>query len=304
MPAEVLAECCFVSTRTEDPIEGFQRLLDKKRAQQIAEYIEGGTASIPGSIVLSAQREAALTIKTGGRALTFRKHPKAFLVLDGQHRLYGFVLAKQTSHELDKIRVPVIVYEGLSRQQESRLFIDINTKQRPVSNELLLDIKRMADAEGDEEALFRDVFDTFNSDAASVLLGLMSPTDKVSGKVSRVTFKEGMRTIKDVAKGRTAEDLYEILNAYLSAFAKLLTKISYPELLTTPMGFKAIVSFFPDVASRVKDKFDGDYSEDNFSEILGSIVNPANKAPIKQAKKSYKQLQSVFRQKLTKAFTL
>ena len=250
MPAEVLAECCFVSTRAENSIEGFQRLLDAKRAQQIADYIEGGTASIPGSIVLSAQPEAELKIRAGGRALSFRKHPKAFLVLDGQHRLYGFALAKKNMLAIEKIRIPVIVYLGLSRQQESRLFIDINTKQRPVSNELLLDIKRMADDEGDEEALFRDVFDVFNSDSSSALLGLMSPIAKASGKISRVTFKEGMRTIRDVTNGRSAEDLYKILNAYLSAFGKALAKLGFEALLTTPTGFKAIVSFFPDEIGR------------------------------------------------------
>ncbi len=36
-----------------------------------------------------------------------------------------------------KLRVPVVVYNGLTKQQESKLFIDINTKQRPVPNELL-----------------------------------------------------------------------------------------------------------------------------------------------------------------------
>jgi hypothetical protein len=33
--------------------------------------------------------------------------------------------------------------------------MDINTKQRPVPNELLLDIKKMANTETNEEELFR-----------------------------------------------------------------------------------------------------------------------------------------------------
>jgi len=65
--------------------------------------------------------------------------------------------------------------------------MDINTKQRPVPNELLLDIKRLADTESGSEALYRDVFDLFDKDPNSPLFGLMSPTEKKKGKISRVT---------------------------------------------------------------------------------------------------------------------
>jgi len=38
MRSDILARTCFVSTRFDDPQEGFQRVLDKTRAQQIADY--------------------------------------------------------------------------------------------------------------------------------------------------------------------------------------------------------------------------------------------------------------------------
>jgi DGQHR domain-containing protein len=55
MPSDVLARTCVVSTRREDPIKGFQRTLDEKRAGEIAQYIDSGLGTIPNSIVLSAQ---------------------------------------------------------------------------------------------------------------------------------------------------------------------------------------------------------------------------------------------------------
>ncbi len=58
--SDVLANTCFVTTRDEDPIKGFQRMLDQKRAQQIADYIDMGFGTIPTSIVLSAQPSAHL----------------------------------------------------------------------------------------------------------------------------------------------------------------------------------------------------------------------------------------------------
>ena len=42
MPSEVLAATCTVTTRKEDPRQGFQRELDEKRALDIARYIDDG----------------------------------------------------------------------------------------------------------------------------------------------------------------------------------------------------------------------------------------------------------------------
>jgi DGQHR domain-containing protein len=139
MPSDVLAETCIVERRNEEPAAGFQRTLDRKRAEDIARYIDHGFGTIPGSIVLSAQPEAELQYRRSTRTLSFNRIPRAFLILDGQHRVYGFQLASS------KLRVPVVIYNGLNRVAECRLFMDINTKQRPVPNELLLDIKRLAD---------------------------------------------------------------------------------------------------------------------------------------------------------------
>lgn len=83
MPSEVLANTCFVTTRDEDPKKGFQRVLDVKRAQQIADYIDVGFGTIPNSIVLSAQASADLKVIGRGKTLEFKDHPKAFLILDG-----------------------------------------------------------------------------------------------------------------------------------------------------------------------------------------------------------------------------
>jgi len=109
--------------------------------------------------------------------------------LDGQHRVYGFSLA-QTS-----LRVPVVVYNGLSKKDESRLFIDINTKQRPVPNELLLDIKKLAEYESDVERSLGEVFDLFKARSDSPLLGLVSPAERKKGLISRVTFNAALKPL-------------------------------------------------------------------------------------------------------------
>ncbi len=196
MPSDVLASCSFVSSRFDDPAEGFQRRLDKKRAQEIAEYIDSGFGTIPSAVVLSAQEDAQLKDIAKGKTIEFNVGPKSFLVLDGQHRVYGFSLAKTA------LRVPVVIYNGLSRSEEARLFIDINTKQRPVPNELLLDIKALAKNENDDERLLREVFDEFFSGSDSVLLGRLSKATKASSKISRVTFNLAAKPLMPVFSGR------------------------------------------------------------------------------------------------------
>ncbi len=74
MPSDVLAETCAVEPRNEDPEEGFQRSLDRRRAQDIANYIDVGLGTIPTSIVLSAQPEAELKYNGQKRTLSFEKN--------------------------------------------------------------------------------------------------------------------------------------------------------------------------------------------------------------------------------------
>lgn len=75
MPSDMLAETCIVDPRAENPIDGFQRVLDRRRAQEIADYIDHGFGTIPGSIVLSAQQEANLEYIRKSRTIRFNKTP-------------------------------------------------------------------------------------------------------------------------------------------------------------------------------------------------------------------------------------
>lgn len=270
--SDILARNCFVTTRDEDAIEGFQRLLDKKRAIQIADYIDSGLGTIPNSIVLSAQPEAELQIIKGGKIIEFVDSPKSFLILDGQHRVYGFSLAKT------KLRVPVVIYSGLSRQDESRLFIDINTKQRPVSNELLLDIKNLAEYETDIEQLLREIFNLFNTKTNSPLLGLLSPAAASKNRLSRVTFNAALKPLVTSFQDKDIEEIYEAIRAYIEAFVYGMNSlnIEVENSITKPIIFRNAMNLFKDIGQRVKDKYDSNYTVDNFYEMLKPIFDQAS----------------------------
>ncbi|MDJ0568837.1 MAG: DGQHR domain-containing protein [Pleurocapsa sp. MO_192.B19] len=262
LDSDLLAKICFVTTREEDPQAGFQRVLDTKRAKEIADYIDSGLGTIPNSIILSAQPEANLQIIKNGKIIEFTEKPNSFLVLDGQHRIYGFSLAKS------RLRVPVVICNNLSRQEESRLFIDINTKQRPVSNELLLDIKRIAEYETDSEHLIMEIFDLFNERTDSPLLGLMSPAKKSSTKLTRVTFKAALVPLFSIFQEKETEEIYKIIRDYIHAFIACLNQMSVEKTITKPTVFRAAMQLFKSVVKRVKDKYNSDYTVDNFLDVL------------------------------------
>ena len=267
MPSDVLARTCVVTTRKEDPKRGFQRELDERRASEIAHYIDEGLGTIPNSIVLSAQPAAELRVIGRGKTLEFVDTPGAFLILDGQHRVFGFSKAKTL------LRVPVVIYNGLSRRDESRLFIDINTKQRPVPAQLLLDIKRLAEIEDSSEATLRDIFDRFDSDLGSALKGLTAPYESEKNKINRVTFNSAVKPLLEFFEDRTNDDKFRILNNYLISTSAALSKKTIAPLLAKAVVFRATLGLFPTIAQRVADKYSGDYSPSNFSEIVAPIYS-------------------------------
>lgn len=298
MPSDVLAQCCTVDTRFDNPIEGFQRKLDERRAEDIARYVDDELGTIPSSIVLSAQADAQLSYSRARRSITFKKTPKSFLILDGQHRVYGFAKAKSV------MRVPVVIYNGLTRAEECRLFIDINTKQRPVPNELLLDIKRLAETETDEEAILTDVFDLFAKEPSSPLIGLMSSASKAKGKLSRVTFNAAVTGVLPVFETLDPLSIYRVLSAYLKVWMEHLQKESGESWITNPTLFRAVLSIFQDIAQRVTDRYGREYTVQNFREVVSPFLARVKKATLKTPGTSYVALGETFKKALRQQFTI
>lgn len=285
IPSEVLARSCVAISREENNIDGFQRVLDRKRAQDIADYIDNGLGTVPSSIVLSSQDDAELIYDSKRKSISFKDIPQAFLILDGQHRVFGFALAKKT------LRVPVVIYDNLNKREESRLFIDINSKQKGVPSELLLDIKKMAEYENDAEATMRIIFDRFKDDPTTVLYGKLSPSKKVTGKITRTVFNSAVGPLVKLFKSMSDDEVYEIFKAYYQAtYDSIFDAKGIGLDFFQPTVFKATSGFFPAVARRTKDRFGSIYSYDHFSEILSPVSEKFRPAKIKEIKNAYKPL--------------
>jgi len=182
--------------------------------------------------------------------------------------------------------------------------MDINTKQRPVPNELLLDIKRLAETETGSEALLRDVFDEFERDSGSPLFGLMTPSERKKGRISRVTFNAALKPIADSFSGSESNYVYEVLSAYLHACISGLRGLDLEGAITNPVVFRALMLLFPTVAERVADRHSNSFSTNNFSEILEPLFQRLKRADIERPGASHISLHDALQKALRSGFTI
>lgn len=120
----------------------YQRLIKKKRLQEVQRFINAG-GYFPNSLIIS--------IDSGGKGLQFdlsgakvegahsrlgilhlpKKYRSAYII-DGQHRLYGY----SDSDYAKTNSVPVVAFVDLDRQEQIKLFMDINENQKAVPKTL------------------------------------------------------------------------------------------------------------------------------------------------------------------------
>ena len=196
-------------------------------------------------------------------------------------------------------------YENLSKRDETRLFIDINSKQKGVPTELLLDIKKMAEYENDTEQYLRELFDTFLVENDSSLYNKLSASKREKGKITRSVFNTALKPLVKVFGNKRPVEVYEIINAYLIAFNEgILMPHKLEEQAFNTTVFKAIAGFFPIITARVKDRFGPIYSVDNYYELTGIIGQRLKPHKIENPTNAYKPIVEHLEESLKQEFTL
>lgn len=119
----------------------YQRLIKKNRLQSIQQFInEGGF--FPNSIVVNIDTKRSLQFNPAtpqvegteskiGILHLPKKYGSAYII-DGQHRLYGYTDSKYSNSNT----IPVVLFVNLSRQEQVKLFMQINENQKAVSKNL------------------------------------------------------------------------------------------------------------------------------------------------------------------------
>lgn len=118
----------------------YQRLIKKNRLKSVEDFIENG-GYFPNSIIVSidaknctfevANTQVKSTIADVGILHLPKKYRSAFII-DGQHRLYGY----SNSEYKYKNTIPVVAFVNLERDEQVKLFMQINENQKAVSKDL------------------------------------------------------------------------------------------------------------------------------------------------------------------------
>ncbi len=124
----------------ENMMPTYQRLIKKSRLKSVEEFVENG-GYFPNSIIISidakncnfeeANTQVKSTIADVGILHLPKKYRSAFII-DGQHRLYGY----SNSDFKYKNTIPVVAFVNLERDEQVKLFMQINENQKAVSKDL------------------------------------------------------------------------------------------------------------------------------------------------------------------------
>ncbi len=158
-PHELL-RLAYISHRSKtsnEDIDTYQRMVKPARLAAIGRFIDAG-GRFPTNIVVNIRAEGGMQFDAqqsfDDTALGILSLPGQYgtaLIIDGQHRLYGYAHAKRSRRE-DRTVVSVLAYENLPTREEIGMFIDINTQQVKVSRNLVNEIVSSMDIDDEDPA--------------------------------------------------------------------------------------------------------------------------------------------------------
>ncbi len=137
LPAGLLTRISYAAVRRKDEEPGaVQRILNGARISGIKDFAVR-MGDFPASIVLN-WNNGPLVVK--GDKIEIPDQPKLAQIIDGQHRVAGLKSAIEDDKSVEGYEIPVAIYEGLDTANSARIFISINTEQRPAPKSLVFDL--------------------------------------------------------------------------------------------------------------------------------------------------------------------
>nr|WP_276608544.1 DGQHR domain-containing protein [Caulobacter sp. SLTY] len=132
--------------RDIDAAPTYQRLVQRDRLLKIADFVKKG-GYFPNSVIVNFKKPISFnkvrSDDSGNSTgiLTLPDAYKSVWIIDGQHRLYGYSEISPEPGEPDTVsQIPILAFESISTAEETRLFSDINSKQKTVAKKLLDEI--------------------------------------------------------------------------------------------------------------------------------------------------------------------
>ncbi len=119
----------------------YQRLIKKNRLKSVQEFVDEG-GFFPNSIIININSDKGVRFERANTqvedaisrvgVLYLPKTYRSAFIIDGQHRLYGYA----NSEYKNKNTIPVVAFVNLDRNQQIKLFMQINENQKAVPKNL------------------------------------------------------------------------------------------------------------------------------------------------------------------------
>ena len=185
----------------------YQRLIKKKRLNEVQKFINSG-GYFPNSLIIS--------IDSGGKGLQFDvsstkvdgalsrlgvlhlpKRYRSAYIIDGQHRLYGY---SDSNYALTN-SIPVVAFVDLDRQEQIKLFMDINENQKAVPKSLRVTLNAdmlwdSADYNERRQALRSKIAQMFGEEETSPLMGRVVIGEDEKSSVKCITVEAIQTALK------------------------------------------------------------------------------------------------------------
>jgi len=142
---KTLLKICYVYRRSSGRHEAYQRLLNRDRINQISQnFTSTDKLLLPNPIIISFDNDTRIQDEVKYKP-TIKKFyfPKSYCsawIIDGQHRLYGFMDTVENYTDDEDFKIPVVAFKNLPAIVQNKTFININYYQKKINPTLLCDL--------------------------------------------------------------------------------------------------------------------------------------------------------------------
>jgi DGQHR domain-containing protein len=143
---KTLLKITYVLRRASPNKYAYQRLISKDRVSQILKFVTSNAPSafIANSIIIVFDSNKEIQDK-----IVYHPHKQELTIpidyccawmIDGQHRIYGFINSEFVTSGAQPFELPVVIFKTLDENVQTQTFIDINFNQKKIKTELLCDL--------------------------------------------------------------------------------------------------------------------------------------------------------------------
>lgn len=290
----------------------YQRLIKKDRLRAIRQFVNDG-GYFPNSIIVSIDtgKSGPKFEPTGPRGenknsrighLYLPSMYQSIYIIDGQHRLYGYSDTKYAENNT----IPVVAFINLDRNEQVKMFMDINQNQKAVSKSLrnTLNIDLLWDSENANErkqALMLGIAQRLGEDPTSplfnrVVTGEDGETEKRCITIDYIkdaifnssflnTYKKGGNDVTQYGtfdKGnndKTLDFIFDFLKKCLTTISNFLTeewekgKLGYITINNTMYGIIKIIDDITNITLEEENMQIVDNVNDFYSKCEPMLIN-------------------------------